>query len=185
MGDRFSLKRLLLIVCLGFVIFIQATSAFARPGPEAGGHGGGHQSFNRGPEHVSFGHQRYSYHDGRFFWPLFFGLFEIAVNTPPIGAVVTILPSGHKTIIVGGATYYYYGNIYYRDYPGGYVVVQQPIIVQPQPIVNETITINVPNYNGGYTPVTLVKQNGGYVGPQGEYYAGNPTIDQLRVLYSK
>jgi hypothetical protein len=49
----------------------------------------------------------------------------------------------------------------------------------------QTITVNVPNSNGSFTPVKLVKYQGGYIGPQGEYYPGNPTVDQLRVLYGK
>jgi hypothetical protein len=47
------------------------------------------------------------------------------------------------------------------------------------------VTVNVPNTNGSFTPVTLIKQKDGYIGPQGEYYPGNPTVDQLKVLYGK
>ena len=49
----------------------------------------------------------------------------------------------------------------------------------------ETITIYVPNYNGSYTSVTLAKYNGGYVGPQGEFYPVRPTVEQLRMLYAR
>jgi hypothetical protein len=47
------------------------------------------------------------------------------------------------------------------------------------------VTINVPNSRGGYTLVALVKSQDGYVGPQGEYYQGYPTIEQLKVIYGK
>jgi hypothetical protein len=109
---------------------------------------------------------------------------------------VTTIPLGHRTVIVGGATYYYYDNVYYQGYPSGYVVVPAPVAVAPAVVAPavvtpavlpsaETLTINVPNYNGSYTPVTLVRRGNGYVGPQGEYYPGNPTVEQLKVLYGK
>jgi len=57
-----------------------------------------------------------------------------------------------------------------------------PQAIQPD---NSSITINIPNANGGYTPVKLVKSNGGYIGPQGEFYTEMPTVEQLKVLYGK
>jgi hypothetical protein len=49
----------------------------------------------------------------------------------------------------------------------------------------EAMTINIPNSNGGYTSVKLVKFKDGFKGPQGEYYAGHPTVEELKVLYGK
>jgi hypothetical protein len=74
-----------------------------------------------------------------------------------------------------------------KTYTLSYIVVPEP---KPAPLVfhnacAETITIYVPNSNGSYTSVTLAKYNGGYVGPQGEFYPGRPTIEQLRVLYAR
>ena len=48
----------------------------------------------------------------------------------------------------------------------------------------DAVTINIPNSKGGYTPVVLTKAGTGYIGPQGEYYAENPTVAQLKTLYS-
>jgi len=48
---------------------------------------------------------------------------------------------------------------------------------------SDTVTVSVPNAKGGYTAVKLVKRDGGYIGPQGEYYSGHPTVDQLKALY--
>jgi hypothetical protein len=48
----------------------------------------------------------------------------------------------------------------------------------------DTVTLNIPNSKGGYTPVILTKAGTGYIGPQGEYYAENPTVAQLQTLYS-
>ncbi len=61
----------------------------------------------------------------------------------------------------------------------------QPAVAAPAPAQTNTLTVNVPNSGGGYTPVNLVKKGDGYVGPQGEYYQGNPTVDQLKALYGK
>jgi hypothetical protein len=50
---------------------------------------------------------------------------------------------------------------------------------------DDAVTINIPNANGGYTAVKLARFKDGYKGPQGEYYPGHPTVDQLRALYGK
>ncbi len=181
---------------MSLIFIISATNAFAlewgRDSGERDSRGrvaGDRDDRSRPREVVVVGHQKYHYHDGRFFRPGWFG-FEIAVVTPPIGAIVTVLPFGHKTIVIGGATYYYYNNIYYLPYSSGYIIVPQPL-VNPVVVVENRIpysvtsTINVPNSNGSYTPVTLVKRDNGYIGPQGEYYPDHPTVDQLKALYGK
>src|SRR3972149_1704371 len=75
-------------------------------------------------EVVVVGHNRYNYHDGRFYRPGWFGIDFVV--SPPLGAIVTVLPSRHSTIVVRGGRYYYYDNIYYIDGPSGYVVVTPP-----------------------------------------------------------
>ncbi len=50
---------------------------------------------------------------------------------------------------------------------------------------NGLMTINIPNSDGTYTPVQISKRDGGYTGPQGEFYSGHPTVDQLKILYGK
>jgi hypothetical protein len=57
------------------------------------------------------------------------------------------------------------------------------VTAQPKPESKDTATITIPNSKGGFTPVRLVKHNNGYLGPQGEFYAGHPTVDQLKALY--
>jgi hypothetical protein len=212
------LKNFWLVLILTSVISMFSIQAFAWGGDngrDARDNGGwGRDMGNRGRdigargrevarpyEVVAFGRDRYRYHDGKFFRLGWFG-FEFALLTPPIGAIVTTIPAGHRTILVSGVNYYYYNNIYYTTYPGGYIVVSEPVIpapvvvrntpaVQVVPVVLQpqntgvTVTINVPNSNGSYTPVTLVKKDNGYIGPQGEYYSGNPTVEQLRALYGK
>jgi hypothetical protein len=60
---------------------------------------------------------------------------------------------------------------------------EQSIAAQPKSASNDTATINIPNTKGSFTPVRLVKHKDGYIGPQGEFYAGHPTIAALKALY--
>jgi len=152
-------------------------------------------------------HGHYHYRGGRWddsgwFW----GGFATALT---IGTIIATLPPRYETVYVGGAPYYYYDSVYYRPYSTGYIVVPAPtaapavvapvftavvtapaattvpVVTQPKTVSNETAVINIPNANGGYTPVILTKYKTGYIGPQGEYYDGHPTVAQLRVLYGK
>jgi hypothetical protein len=123
-----------------------------------------------------------------------------------VGAYFSYLPDDYTAYYVDGSPYYYCDGSYFSPYSdGGYIVVPAPDLsnatmpepmVQaapetvPQPVAEQSqsastgaIVINVPNSKGGFTPVKLVKGKDGYVGPQGEYYPGHPTIAALRVLY--
>jgi len=46
-----------------------------------------------------------------------------------------------------------------------------------------TYVVNVQNSNGSYTPVTLHRVGGEWIGPRGERYMALPTQEQLRPLY--
>ncbi len=76
--------------------------------------------------------------------------------------------------------------------------IQKPVVEEPAPVVvaqpvpaavpsatysGDTVTVNVPSNNGGYTAVVLKRSGTGYVGPQGEYYAQIPTTAQLQAMY--
>jgi hypothetical protein len=187
MNKKIFSNKFWLAAVFSLIIAGQSANVFASPAI-------GRTHGNR--ENIALRHERYRYHGGRFYRPTWFGLFEVAIGAPPIGAIFTVLPAGHRTIVVRGTPYYYYDNIYFTACPSGYIVVPAPgptsnVIVtssnlsQPRKICDETVTINVPNSNGSYTPVTLVKQKDGYVGPQGEYYPGHPTIEQLKILYGR
>ena len=136
--------------------------------------------------------RRYHYQGGRWYGHGWFGM-RVVVPVLSVGAIVDFLPVGYTPVIVGGIPYYYYDRAYYRSCPGGYVVVPAPVAVAPSIVVVPavpaetssyvTVIINVPNLRGGFNPVTLVKHGNGYIGPQGEYYPGHPTIEQLRVFY--
>jgi hypothetical protein len=170
------------VIILSLIFAMPYTDAFARSG------GRSHY------EVVRVGHDRYHYRDGRFYRPGFFG-FGFSFVTPSIGVTISTLPYGHRTIIVGGSPYYYYDNVYYRSCPNGYVVVPEPVApanitympsaVQSQGTNRETVTINVPNSNGGTIAITLVRYPNGFVGPQGEFYPNLPTAEQLKVRYGR
>ncbi len=176
---------------LGVIILLCSVNAFAE---DRGGHGRGrvgreHDFRGRPHEVVSMGHNRYHYRDGSFFRLGWFGL-EFAVVTPPMGAIITVLPSGYRAVAVNGATYYSYNNIYYQPCNSGYVVVPQPLertvaIPENRVLASGNLTINIPNANGSYTSIMLVKKDNGYIGPQGEYYPQHPTVEQLKALYGK
>ena len=59
------------------------------------------------------------------------------------------------------------------------VYVQQPVVVQ-QPV---SITVNIQNSNGSFTPVILRQAGAQWVGPKGEYYDAMPSVGQLRPVY--
>ncbi len=76
--------------------------------------------------------------------------------------------------------------------------IQKPVEEQPTPVVmaqpapvpsatysGDTVTVNVPNSNGGYTAVVLKRSGNGWVGPQGEFYPDVPTTAQLQAMYGK
>ncbi len=169
--------RVVLVILLMMTLF--CPGAFAR-GNDRGGNSkadnrGYDRGYNRGDSHY--------YRDGRWYRHGWFG-FDILVSALAIGMLIDSLPPRHTTVIVQGTPYYYSDNYYYTQAPnGGYVVVAPPVLVQPPIQPQETVTINIPNSRGGYTPVVLRRAGYGFLGPQGEYYADSPTVDQLRVLY--
>ncbi len=196
MNTNNFLKRLWLVTVVGLMLGTVSMRAFAY---DRGGHGG------RGRREVTvFRGERYYYHEGRFYRPSLFG-FSFDLVMPPVGAVVSYLPYGHRTIVVGGVMYYEYDDVYYQPCPTGYAVVQQPAVAneyispdivyvptpavavpaQPQPSERETVTINVPTSNRGSIAITLVRYPNGFAGPQGEFYPTLPTAEQLRVRYGK
>jgi hypothetical protein len=175
-------------ILLSFLLIAPSVKALARDdrGRSDRGRGGSR-------EEVFVGHDRYHYRDGRFYRPGWFG-FEFLLGAPPLGVIVSSIPVDRRTIFVGGTTYYNYNDIYYVQNPGGYMVVAPPVVSAPvmaappvilTPTPQESLTINIPNSNGSFTPVIVTRKGSGYVGPQGEYYPEHPSVEQLKALYGK
>ena len=174
-------------VLLVLVLLLAFTVSYSSDAFAWGGHG----------DHGHYYYRGGRWHDSDWFW----GLFATGLV---VGTIVSTLPPRYETVYVNGAPYYFYDDIYYRPSRAGYVVVPAPatttvvtvpaattvvaapaVVTQPAVASGETIVINIPNASGGYTPVTLTKRGTGYIGPQGEYYEGHPTVEQLRALYGK
>ena len=179
--------------CRGTIVFclllgLLCSNAFAAQ------HGGGRNTYHGGRNNYRGGNysyhggnynyhgDRYRYHDGRWYKSDLFW-FEAGITALAVGAIVASLPPSHTTVVVEGAPYYYYENTYFRPIPDGYVVVPAPAVVMPAG--QDSFIVNVPNVYGDYTSVTLRRYGSGFIGPRGEYYAGFPTIEQLKVLYSR
>jgi hypothetical protein len=67
------------------------------------------------------------------------------------------------------------------------IVIGSPptTVVRETVIHDETVIAWVENDNGSKTEVRLTRTNdGGYIGPKGEYYSSMPTEDQLETLYA-
>jgi hypothetical protein len=186
------------VIVSGLALALPYSDAFAQPhGGRRGGNGPGVNSREQR------GGDRHYYRNGGWYRHGWLG-FDIAVSTLAIGSLIDSLPPRHTTVVVAGTPYYYSDNYYYRPYAyGGYVVVPPPVLAQPtmvmpqqvpvvaapitqtQPQAQEASTINIPNSRGGYTAVTLKRSGSGFIGPQGEYYSDNPTVEQLKILYGK
>jgi hypothetical protein len=67
------------------------------------------------------------------------------IVNPPVGAVVKVIPSDYRAIVINGVTYYTDNGIYYVYTRNGYQVVPQPVTVvqtiTPVPVV---VTQNPP-----------------------------------------
>ena len=200
MPNKVNLSKLLIIPIFAVIFLGQTTQVHAGwfLGLDFGGRwhrGGVAVSLPRNFVTIGVGRHRYYYANGIYYQ----GTPDNYVIVPaPVGAVVYAVPAGYRQIIVNGVTYYEYNGTYYILTTGGYQVVQPPIIVQPtvvatMPTVStnvargtpEDVTINIPNSQGGYTAVTLKRSGNGFVGPQGEFYAEFPSVEQLRVMYAK
>lgn len=77
---------------------------------------------------------------------------------------------------------------YYPDYPTLEQLKAMYSIAASEaaaPQVPEELVVDVPNANGSYVKVKLVKSQDGYVGPEGEFYPKKPTVEQLKQMYAK
>ena len=72
---------------------------------------------------LTIANQSYYYDEGVYYQPSSGGY---SVVPAPIGALVSFLPPGYETTMVGDDTYFYYGGTFYIDTGNGYQVVTAP-----------------------------------------------------------
>jgi hypothetical protein len=105
----------------------------------------------------SLANQQYYYDQGVYYEPYQGGY---SVVPAPIGAMVSSLPPGYETTMVGNDSYYYYGGAFYIDTGNGYQVVQAPFgaVVTQIPDGAQQQTINGQDYlvfnNTYYQPIS-------------------------------
>lgn len=124
---------------------------------------------------VVYGGVPYYYYDGYYYRPYYGGGYVVVqppvVAQPVVAPPIVAAPEATPVAAVAPAP---------ASAPAAAAPVEQPKAQTP-----ETLIVNIPNSKGGYTKITLKKSGDGYVGQQGEYYPGNPTVEQLKVLYDK
>jgi hypothetical protein len=100
---------------------------------------------------VVVGGMRYYYLDGGYYLPR--GR-EYVFVTPPVGAVVPVIPQGYRLVNINGVTYYTSAGTYYIYTPYGYQVVRppvaqyvvaRPVVVQPVEVRPQPVYYNPPN----------------------------------------
>ncbi len=183
-----------LAVIIAMGLFLQPVQAYSWPGAR-----GAHRDKGRHyPRHgntvfslpgtslsINLGGLSFFYSDGVFYRR---SGARFTVVKPPRGALIKTLPWGYQKVVINGITYYTNDGIYYQAVPRGYMVVDEPQTVYtytvPMQAEGDTFILNIPNYRGGYTPVVIRRSGSGFVGPQGEYYAGFPSMEQLRIMYA-
>jgi len=117
-----SVKALLMLV-IGLAML--SPNVFAQ-GHQDGRNGGNAGTINRGNgEHArGNGHgSRHYYHNGNWNRNGWYG-WGVPVPVYSDGVLVTSLPPDYTTVVVGGNSYFYGNNTYFRPMPtGGFVVV--------------------------------------------------------------
>lgn len=153
----------------------------------AGDHGrySGHNRYDRGRSY--HGH----YDSGRHYGYSRNSRGELVVGLLGIGMAAAIISTIHRpTVCVEPAPVVVRQSrvVYVEQAPvvveqPRVVYVEKPQVVQVDPPKPETVTINIQNSNGSFTPVTLHPVGSQWVGPRGEYYDSLPTVGQLRPVY--
>jgi len=179
-----------MIAVLGLSAVLFCTSAQAQPGRGPGRRGPVRPHPRRSITRPPTGARRFVYRGvpywvyGGVYYRLSGGEY-IIVSAP----VVTRLPKRHRVVVIGGIVYYEADSVYYKTAPGGYVIVEKPVepvkvVPTTPPWKSDEVRLYVPKRSGaGYVQVTLKKLDGGYLGPQGEFYPSMPPISLLTEMY--
>jgi len=123
----------------------------------------------RGCTVVVVGNASYYYHDGTYYRPSSSGY--VVVPDPAVNAAPT--PEPVQSQVTSADTAADTRSLSTTNAPQ----------TTPDQSMSDTTVVNIPNSKGGFTPVTLIKRGDGYIGPQGEFYTGHPTVAALKALY--
>ena len=140
--------------------------------------------------------RNYFYEDGMFFRKAGFGFVAIA---PPMGVIVPVLPFGYAAFHYGpGLDFYCMGGIYYRHVPEGYMVVPEDEFERNRRRERHgdrhgsrgnsrerEYSEYIPDTDGTITSVKFEKSDSGYLGFQGEFRDGKPSMFGLSMLFSQ
>jgi hypothetical protein len=192
------------VITFIMMVALISGSAFAREAMRGGGfHGGMHGGFSHhgwyghgdgfflgpgwfwGPT-IVYGDVPYYYYDGSYYRVLDGDMVavEVPIEKPkPIEPAQAVATSQKKepAIEATGSTQ----KPVTKTMEGAQAKDQAINEIKPSGDLDGPVTINVPNEKGDFTPVKLVKHDKGYIGPQGEFYADHPTVEQLKALYGK
>jgi hypothetical protein len=90
----------------------------------------------QGSIEIKVGNFNFRYNNGVFYKHTKHGY---VVSRAPRGAVVKLLPPNHTRVVVGGYVYYRCNDVYYRQAPQGYIVVEEPVVVtSPTTVVQQS-----------------------------------------------
>jgi len=142
----------------GVLVAITLAGSVSLADPYHGAYHGGHDYYDGGRHYGYYRNPR-----GEFV----FGLLGIGVAAAVIASM-----SRPETVVVQQP-------VYVEPEPPRIVYVQQPAVVQ-QPL---TVSVNIQNSNGSFTPVILRQAGSQWVGPRGECYDALPSVGQLRPVY--
>lgn len=162
-------------IALIIVVIICMVSGVAAHGHYRGGHWGGHYGYSEwrlgfpGPYYWRY-HTVYPYN-------------YVVVETPEV-RTTTIVTSAHDSTAQQKSSTALEPKPEAKTAALSAATLTDTLTTQQQPSIGDTTTIYVPNSAGRFTAVKLVRRAAGYTGPQGEFYPHNPTVDQLRALYS-
>ena len=130
--------------------------------------------------------------------PYYYPYYADPYYYPRYPAYAVVSSPDYQPVVVNGTTYYVNNGAYYTYTQYGYQAVAAPVgatvpAVQAAAVTevpvsaasDDSITVNIPNGQGGYSAVVIKRSGKGFVGPQGEFYPEFPKVTQLQVMYGK
>ena len=184
-------------------VFLFLSLLIIRPTPSYAwhGHDHGYIGINLGVWPGGYyGHPYYGPYYGSYYDPYYAPGYVLVSSAPT-----------YQPVLINGVTYYVNNGVYYIYTAYGYqavtppATVSEPVVVSPPvvasqpavnqgavtmptpqaPVIEDSVTVNIPNDRGGYTAVILKQSGKGFLGPQGEFYAEFPKVSQLKLMYGK